>query len=241
MKNSPEIAGKVLLPGTEKQTALLIRTVNESVNKILVIGAGTVIPSLLLRENYNAEVTIIVEDKDSLLTDRLRIKGEKNISVRMMDFTNTDFKKETFDLIYAQGSVSGKRRGKIIKELHRILVPNGFLCAGEITQTAPSPPQFVKNIWENSDIYPLDDSDIISFYTSRNFALIAEENLNSTLTEYYSLSYGMLESAKENLLSNEQSYYKKLLNRLSHESNAYLKLGADKYMGFRVLILRKAA
>jgi SAM-dependent methyltransferase len=159
----------------------------------------------------------------------------------MMDFTNTDFKKETFDLIYAQGSVSGKRRGKIIKELYRILVTDGILCVGEITQIAPSPPPFVKNIWESSDIYPLNDSDILSFYTSKDFTLIANENMSSSLTEYYSLSYGMLDSAKENLLSNEQSYYKKLFNRISHESNAYLKLGADKYMGFRVLILRKSA
>ncbi len=192
MKNSSEMNGKVLLPGTEKQSDLLIRTVPGPVNRILVIGAGTAIPALFLRDNYKAEVTIIVEDEDSLITDRLRVKGEENLAVRLMDFTNTDFKKETFNLIYAQGSISGKRRGKIIKEVYRLLMPDGILCAGEITQISPSPPPFVKNIWESSDIFPLNDSEIISFYTSRNFELLADENLKSTLTEYYSISYGML-------------------------------------------------
>jgi DNA-directed RNA polymerase subunit N (RpoN/RPB10) len=41
-----------------------------------------------------------------------------------------------------------------------------------------------------------------------------------------------------NLSGQEKSYYKKLLNKISHESNAYLKLGADKYIGFKMLILK---
>jgi hypothetical protein len=42
-------------------------------------------------------------------------------------------------------------------------------------------------------------------------------------------------------LSNEEkSYHKKMLKRISHESNAYLKLGGNKFIGFISVILRKA-
>ena len=49
----------------------------------------------------------------------------------------------------------------------------------------------------------------------------------------------MLKNTKEDLPENEKSYYKKLLNQISHESNVYLKLGGDKYLGFYALILQK--
>jgi hypothetical protein len=47
-----------------------------------------------------------------------------------------------------------------------------------------------------------------------------------------------LKQAIETLTEKEKSYYKKLLNKISHESNAYLKLGADKYIGYKLLILK---
>ena len=43
----------------------------------------------------------------------------------------------------------------------------------------------------------------------------------------------------DNLTDKEKSFYKKLLSKISHESNAYLKLGADRYIGFKMLILKK--
>jgi hypothetical protein len=49
----------------------------------------------------------------------------------------------------------------------------------------------------------------------------------------------MLKSSKSDLTQQEKSYYKKLLHKISHESNAYLNLGADKYIGFIALLLQK--
>jgi hypothetical protein len=37
----------------------------------------------------------------------------------------------------------------------------------------------------------------------------------------------------------EKSYYKKLINMISHEAKAYLNEGSDEYVGFYALILQK--
>jgi hypothetical protein len=73
----------------------------------------------------------------------------------------------------------------------------------------------------------------------RNFELIDEINLSNTLNEYYSSNLILLNNKIKTLTDNEKAYYKKILNKLSHESNAYLKLGADKYIGFVALLLKK--
>jgi hypothetical protein len=57
--------------------------------------------------------------------------------------------------------------------------------------------------------------------------------------DFYKLSIELLKNSKKNLTDEELSAQKKLLNRFSHESNAYLKLGGKNYMGLKSLILRK--
>ena len=47
----------------------------------------------------------------------------------MMDFDNTDFNAEEFDLVYAQASISLLNRNKIVKEIKRILETRwNFVC-----------------------------------------------------------------------------------------------------------------
>jgi SAM-dependent methyltransferase len=231
----------ILLPGTGRQVEILKENLNEEIKSILVIGSGLSAPAKILRDHYNAEVFQVVEDRDSLILERLLLKEEKNPVLRLMDFTSTDFKKNQFDLVYAQASVSDKRRSRIIKEVKRILKPGGIFCAGEITRLKDDPPPFVKNVWEASAINPLPEDELNKFYSERNFEILIDKDLRFTLTEYYSVQSDLLPEKSGELRDNEKSYYKKLLNRISHESNVYLKLGGDKYMGYRMLIMRKTA
>jgi len=53
------------------------------------------------------------------------------------------------------------------------------------------------------------------------------ENVSNELSDYFRKTD-----------ETEKKLYKKLLNKISHESNAYLKLGADKYIGLNLLILK---
>ncbi len=75
-----------------------------------------------------------------------------------MDFSITDFNDAVFDIVYAQASISSKMRNKIIKEIKRILKPEGILSVGEITSLKSSPPIFVNKQKSNGLDIPLGTS-----------------------------------------------------------------------------------
>jgi DNA-directed RNA polymerase subunit N (RpoN/RPB10) len=60
------------------------------------------------------------------------------------------------------------------------------------------------------------------------------------LKNFYESAKQSLKDVINELSDKEKSHYKKLLNKISHESNAYLKLGADRYIGFKMIILKKS-
>jgi ubiquinone/menaquinone biosynthesis C-methylase UbiE len=185
-----------------------------------------------------SSATVIVNDYESLINSRLNLSKDSKVSVKMMDFENTDFADESFDLVYAQASISLTNRNKIVKEIKRILKKDSVLCVGEITALSKQYPQFVKDIFESSDILPLYHNDCAKYYEEIKFTLLYEEDLTSSLKSYYENTANQLKQTIETLSDQEKSYYKKLLNKISHESNAYLRLGADRYIGFKMLILK---
>jgi ubiquinone/menaquinone biosynthesis C-methylase UbiE len=230
---------QIYLPGLKKQSEFLFNRLNLEELKILVAGSGTAEIAKILQNKSGKEIEIIVEDYESLLNLKLELKSSKNISVKLMDFENTDFNDETFDLVFAQGSLSDSRRKKTIKEVKRILKHEGHFCIGEIVKLEKEIPSFVMNIFESSNLAPLNKVEIKKYYTERNFDLIDSVDLSDTLADYYKISSEELSKSEKKFSDNEKSYYKKLLNKISHESNAYLKLGAKRYIGFVALFLRK--
>ncbi len=229
----------IFLPGTDKQSEILFDTLNLDLSSILIIGPGCEDISKSMAAKYSAAVTIIVENHESLLTSRLRIAGQKNVSVKMMDYSNTDFKDSAFDLVYAQASISNKNRNKIIREIKRILKPGGYFCSGEIVSLKNSVPVFVDDIWKASNIIPLEINTFADFYRGKEFEIILEEDLSSNLKEFYLMSSRLLKEKSGELTEEEKSYYKKLLKQISHESNVYLKLGGDKFIGYKMAIMKK--
>ena len=229
----------IFLPGGLKQFRILKSKIELSGKNVLIIGSNSEKIAEKMIENEVNSVKIIVNDYDSLMNSRLNLGKGSKVTVKMMDYDNTDFSNEEFDLVYAQASISLTNRNKIVKELKRILKPDGTLCVSEITALTKEYPTFVKNIFDASDILPLINDDCIKYYEEKNFSVLYEEDLSSSLTSFYENAADTLDESFEHLTDKEKSYYKKLLNRISHESNAYLKLGADKYIGFKLLILKK--
>ena len=229
----------IFLPGGFKQFRILKSKYILDEKNILIIGSGSEKIAEKMIESGAASVIVIVNDYDSLINARLNLGKESKVTVKMMDFDNTDFKAEEFDLVYAQASVSLTHRNKIVKEIKRILKPEATFCVGEITSLTKEYPPFVKNIFDASDILPLLNENCRDYYEERKFSVLYEEDLSSSLQNFYENTSVDLKQNIKNLTDKEKSFYKKLLNKISHESNAYLKLGADKFIGFRMLILKK--
>ncbi|GAJ09326.1 unnamed protein product, partial [marine sediment metagenome] len=93
-----------------------------------------------------------IDVKQSSL-DRLTTKiKEAGLSdrVKAVDCSmfNMDFADESFDIIWAEGSIFiiGFERG--LKEWRRFLKPKGFLVVHEMTWLQPSPPQEIYDYWK---------------------------------------------------------------------------------------------
>jgi len=231
----------IFLPGSGNQFNHLNAKTSIKDKDILIIGSNSEkIAQMFLNAEANI-VTIILDEYDSLLNARYLLKDNEKISVRLMDFSSTDFNADVFDIVYAQASISSKMRNKIIKETIRILKPEGILNAGEIISLKPSPPKFVNDIWESGNILPLNSDDIKKYYKERKFEVVDTLDLSTHLKDFYLESKKLLSNNIDSLSENEKAYYKKLLKRMSHESNAYLKLGGKDYMGFTSIISRKVS
>lgn len=230
---------QILLPGTNQQLNFFLDGRNIKGARLLVLGAASEVIAKMLADKTLETVELIVEDYDSLMNAKLNLEGEEEVRIRLMDFEFTDFNKEEFDYIYAQGSISDSRRNTILKEIKRILKPGGILCAGEIVNLEKEVPSFVKDIYDASDLEPFYVDEVNGWYKQRGFEILSEADLSKTLNDYYFFSNKALKEKLEELETHEKSFYKKLLNRISHESNAYLKLGGDKIIGFKASVMKR--
>jgi SAM-dependent methyltransferase len=228
---------KIFLPGGKEQLKFLFDNYKNSPKSILVIGSASESIANSLSVKYKTGVELIVTDYESLINSKLMVSHRTKLS--LMNLDTTDFKSDSFDLVYAQASISLTNRNKIIKELSRILKSGGFLCVGEIIALQKTFPPFVKNIFETSDLLPIWLNEIDKYYIDKRFSIQAKINLSHRLKEYYTKSSESLRGSIKELKENEKSYFRKLINKISHESNAYLKLGGDKYWGFYSLLLKK--
>ena len=235
MKNS----NFILLPGLNKQISFLLNKVDIANFNILVVGSGSVQVAQILQNKSGNTTDVIVEDYESLINSKLSLKEDDSIQIKLMDFERTDYENETFDLVFAQGSISNYRRNKIVKELKRILKTNSYLCVGEVTKRQNEVPVFVDEIFENSELKPMLRDELKKYYSERNFEPIDWLDISFTLNEYYSTNEKLLRKKIVDLTDNEKSYYKKLVNKISHESKAYLHHGANKFIGFEALLLKK--
>jgi ubiquinone/menaquinone biosynthesis C-methylase UbiE len=229
----------IFLPGLNSQLNYVIENINIKDKKVLVIGTFSESIAIKFAEICNNEVELIVPDFASLISSKVKIEGKSGIKIRIMDYTNTDFEKETFDFIYAQASVSTKNRRKILKELKRISKPDSIIVIGEIYSKTESLPVFMKNALDNSNLQPIFEDHIIKFYEEVGFEVRFSENHDKLLMDYYFECKSRLNQSKDKLTDNEQSYYKKLLKKISHESNLFIKFNAIKYIGFKILELRR--
>jgi ubiquinone/menaquinone biosynthesis C-methylase UbiE len=229
----------VFLPGLDNQIRFVRRRLELEGKNTLTIGSASEEIAKLFAKETNTKTELIVEDYNSLMNSRLLVAEEKDINVRLMDFEFTDFNDKEFDVVYTQGSISNPRRNKIVKEIKRILKPGGYFCVGEVVSLQDELPQFVLDIYDSTDMEPLQVTEIEKYYTERKFEIIDKKDLSFTLSDYYSKSLTELKKSVVDLAENEKSYYKKLINMISHEAKAFLNQGADEYIGFYTLILKK--
>jgi len=229
----------IFLPGLDNQFRFVRRSIELKNKLTLTLGSASEEIVKLLAEETGKKAELIVEDYNSLMNAMLLLEKRDDVLARLMDFEYTDFDDNVFDLVYTQGAISNPRRNRIVKEIKRILKSNGLFCVGEIVSLKEKLPQFVLDIYESSELEPLLISEIENYYQERNFEIIGRKDLSFTLKDYYSKNLIELRKSLEDMAENEKSYYKKLINMINHEAKAFINQGADEFIGFYSLILKK--
>lgn len=206
---------------------------------VLVVGESSDELAKFIEENFQAKVYFIVHDEDALFRSRLKLGANKNISVRLMDFANTDFKAEFFDVVYAQASVTVKERRKIAKEFFRITKPGGVLCVGEMCNLKKEVPQVIADVWSRSTLSPLFVDELVPFYESARWKHKESKDLSETLDIFYVQFEKKAERNLPNIPEGEKKLHKKFIQKISHEANVFLRHGGYKNIGFSAMLFEK--
>jgi len=106
--------------------------------RILDIGCGSGVPTIELAKMSNGE-TIGIDINQSLL-DKLNRKIEeedlsRRVKIKRCSLFEIDFPDESFDILWAEGSIWIIGFEKGLKEWRRLLKPNGFLVVHDEIKT----------------------------------------------------------------------------------------------------------
>ena len=122
---------------------------------ILDIGCGPGLQTIKLAKLTDGEIIGI--DIHQPYLDQLEKNAEKhNLSHRIKainkSMTDMDFPKESFDIIWAEGSIFiiGFEQGLI--EWKKFIKPNGYLAVHEMTWLKNNPPKEISEYWKK--VYP---------------------------------------------------------------------------------------
>ena len=123
--------------------------------KILDIGCGPGLQTIKIAKLTDGEIIGI--DIHQPYLDQLEKNAKKhNISHRIKainkSMTEMDFSKESFDIIWAEGSIFiiGFEQGLI--EWKKFIKPNGYLAVHEMTWLKNNPPKEISEYWKK--VYP---------------------------------------------------------------------------------------
>lgn len=229
----------VLLPGLDDQSVFLFTNCDVSNKNILIIGQGCVSIAKKMLDKEASSVEIIIDDEEMMLADRLQASGTANLRIRFMEFHNTDFKDESFDVVYAQASVSTAKHVKILKEIKRITKPQGLVCLGEIVQLSKEITRSVRNVWEKTKVTLREIPMIQKEYADAEFESVVETDLSFTMKYVYKKHLRNMDKSLPEMTEAEKKALKKEIKTYRHEANTYLQFKGDNYTGFIAFLLRK--
>ncbi len=144
-------------PGSDQSTLQALSYMDKDrAVKILDIGCGVGTHSLLMAESMeNAHIIAIDNNQeyiDQLNTDAQARGLSDKVQGVCMSMFEMNFEKESFDYIFAEGSIYIAGFSKGLADWKKLLKPQGLLICSEISWICPEPSEKAREFW--SVAYP---------------------------------------------------------------------------------------
>jgi ubiquinone/menaquinone biosynthesis C-methylase UbiE len=136
-------------PGGFPLTQLILKDENiRSFHSVLDIGCGTGQTADFVLQQYGCDVTAVDNHPVMVQKAKERFEG-RDTSVKVMeeDAQKLPFKDHSFDYILAESMITFTDISSTLKELYRLLKPDGQLIMIEMTAEAPLSEEVQKNVF----------------------------------------------------------------------------------------------
>lgn len=142
-------------PGSESDTQKALSFVPKVLSNILEVGCGKGLATAVLAKHCEAKITAIDNEQSAL--DRLVQRFEKQgllsrLETVCVSMTELPFSKESFDLIWAEGSAYIMGVEKALTEWRPFLCEQGYLMISDLVWRTESPSKETSDLW--SQEYP---------------------------------------------------------------------------------------
>lgn len=228
-----------LLPGGEEQFNFLLRNIPVAGKKVLILGTGAEKIAAKFIEEGSESVLIITEDEQLLIQTRMNLTDKEKTKVKYSSYTSIDAAEGSFEIVYAQGTVSINERRKILKDVYRVLAPDGVFAVGEMTSLKGDIPAFLRSVFAANGMEIVSAESLEMFYKGEGYKIKSAKDLSNTLKDYYKNTERVFSRRVSNMTKQDQAEHKDLITKSKHELNVFLKLGGLKYIGFHAFLLLK--
>ncbi len=231
-----------LAPGTDEATLKALSLVNfgDDHLKVLDIGCGTGTQTLLLAEKLKGEIIALDNHNKFLeiLNDKKKNKElTANINTLCMDMHKVNFEDESFDLLWAEGSIyiMGFRQG--ISMAMKILKKSGYAVFSDMNYLRKDVPQKVSDFFRTE--YPgiLDVKENLKIIEDSEVQLVDHFVVpaSDTFSSYYEPLEKRLAEVQADYRGNSEM--QKTINELRYEAELFQMF--NDYYGYVFYVMQK--
>lgn len=211
-------------------------------DKVLDAGCGVGGAAMFLAETKNTEVVgITLSEKQLSYATKIAKKKQldNNVSFKLMDYTNTSFEDQSFDVVWAcESMTSAPDKSLFIKEAFRVLKKGGRLIVCDFFQAKDNQndPNFLMKKWGATwgiSNFPTSDffQEKLSFYGfQKNEVFDYTDKIQKSANRmYYSSMLGMIPSEMYNFFHPKVSRFAKTHYQCGYFQYKALKKDLWKY------------
>ncbi|RJP60387.1 MAG: class I SAM-dependent methyltransferase [Ignavibacteriales bacterium] len=229
-------------PGNFESTKAVYSLLTELPEKptILDVGCGPGKQTLDLAKISNGKI-IAFDNHKPYINKLNEMAAEFNLSSRISgqvgDMNDLQFAENSFDVIWAEGSVYQMGIGKALELWKKFLKPNGYIVFSELCWLRNDRPEEIENYWNSfyGEIKTIDS--VIKFLSNTDYKFIGSFVLpdNAWWDDYYTPLTNRINELKKKYANDPKAM--QVLENESLEMEMHKKYSA--YYGYSFFVVRK--